>query len=45
MEVQYLQAADYQAVDLAYRNCDLSMLVLLPEQKDGLRDLEKMLSV
>lgn len=43
-EVQYLQAGGYQAVDLAYRGGDLSMLVLLPDRKDGLRDLEKTLS-
>lgn len=42
-EVRYLQAEGYQAVDLAYRG-DLSMLVLLPDRKDGLRDLEKRLS-
>ena len=42
--VRYLQAAGYQAVDLAYRGDDLSMLLLLPDQQDGLRDLEKTLS-
>jgi serpin B len=31
-------------VDLDYQGDDLSMLVLLPDQKDGLRDLEKALS-
>lgn len=40
----YLQAAGYQAVDLCYRGGDLSMLVLLPDRKDGLPDLERMLS-
>ena len=44
-EVQYLQAGGYQAVDLVYRGGDLSMLVLLPDRKDGLRDLEKTLSL
>jgi len=39
-----MQAAGYQAVDLAYHGEDLSMLFLLPDQKDGLRDLEKRLS-
>ncbi len=43
-EVRYLQAGGYQAVDLVYRGGDLSMLVLLPDRKDGLRDLEKTLS-
>jgi len=42
--VQYLQAAGYQAVDLVYEGGDLSMLVLLPDRKDGLRNLEKKLS-
>ena len=40
-EVRYLAAKDYQAVELLYRGGDLSMLILLPNQKDGLRDLEK----
>jgi serine protease inhibitor len=39
----YLQAAGYQAVDLCYPG-GLSMLVLLPDRKDGLRDLEGTLS-
>ena len=40
-EILYLQAKGYQAVHLNYRGDDLSMLVLLPDRKDGLRDLEK----
>jgi serpin B len=44
-EVRYLQGAGYQAVDLVYRGGDLSLLVLLPERKNGLEDLEKRLSV
>jgi serpin B len=40
----YLRAVGYQAVDLLYRGSDLSMLVLLPDRKDGLPDLERMLS-
>jgi serpin B len=32
-------------VDLEYENSDLSMLVLLPDRKDGLRELERTLSV
>jgi serpin B len=43
-KVLYLKAGGYQAVDLAYRGGALSMLVLLPDRKDGLRDLEKTLS-
>jgi serpin B len=42
--VPYCQTDGYQAVDLVYRGGDLSMLVLLPERKDGLGDLEKTLS-
>jgi len=43
-EILYLQAKGYQAVHLNYRGDDFSMLVLLPDRKDGLRDLEKRLS-
>jgi len=43
-EMRYLQAAGYQAVEVLYRGRDLSMLVLLPDQEDGLRDLERGLS-
>jgi serpin B len=42
--IGYLQTDGYQAVELIYRGHDLSMLVLLPDRKDGLRDLEKKLS-
>jgi len=42
--LRYVQTADYQAVDLAYQGEALSMLVLLPARKDGLRDLETRLS-
>jgi serine protease inhibitor len=42
--VRYLAAAGFQAVDLDYRGGDLSMLVLLPDSKYGLRDLETRLS-
>ena len=43
-EVRYLRAEGYQAVDLVYRGGDLSMVVLLPDREDGLRDLERALS-
>ena len=42
--IWYLQGGGYQAVDLCYRGGDLSMLVLLPDRKDRLRDLERTLS-
>lgn len=43
-DVRYLRGEGYQAVDLVYQGGDLSMLVLLPDRRDGLRDLEKQLS-
>ena len=43
-QIRYVQAAGYQAVDLVYLGGDLSMLVLLPDRKDGLGDLETTLS-
>lgn len=44
-KVRYLRGAGYQAVDLAYRGDDLSMLVLLPDRQDGLQELEQTLSL
>jgi len=43
-EVRYLQAAGYQAVDLIYQGGELSMLVFLPDRRDGLGNLERTLS-
>jgi serpin B len=43
-EIRHLRAQGYQAVDLNYRGGDLSMLILLPDKKDGLRNLEMSLS-
>ena len=43
-DVGYLQGKGYQAVDLSYRGGKLSMLVLLPDRQDGLRDLETRLT-
>ena len=43
-QIRYVQAAGYQAVELVYRRGDLSMLVLLPDKKDGLQKLERRLS-
>jgi serpin B len=42
--VRYMKTGEYQAVELIYMGGDLSMLVLLPERKNGLRDLENKLS-
>jgi serpin B len=42
--ISYVQARGYQAVELDYRGGDLSLLVLLPDRRDGLADLEKRLS-
>jgi len=43
-EVRYLQGEGYQAVDLDYKGGDLAMLVLLPDRREGLQDLEARLS-
>jgi serpin B len=40
----HVQADGFQAVDLDYRGTDLSMIVLLPDERNGLRDLETRLS-
>jgi serpin B len=37
---RYLQARGYQAVELDYHGGELSMLLLLPDRKDGLPDFE-----
>lgn len=44
-DVRYEEGAGYQAVDLAYRGGGLSMLVILPDREDGLRELEDSVSV
>lgn len=44
-QIAYLQADGYQVVELIYQGGDLSMLVLLPDRRDGLPDLETTLSV
>jgi serpin B len=40
----YLEAADFQALELPYRCYDLSMVVLLPRKDDGLPALEQSLT-
>jgi serpin B len=42
--VWYVEGGGFQAVDLDYRGGDLSMLVLLPDDANGLPDLEARLS-
>lgn len=39
-EMGYLQGPHYQAVTLSYRRAGLSLLVLLPDRRDGLPELE-----
>ena len=43
--VGYYAGPGYQAVQLGYEGGDLAMLVLLPNRKDGLQDLEDRLTV
>ena len=43
-DMGYLKGPDFQAVTLPYRG-ELSMVVLLPDRREGLRDLEAGLSV
>ena len=43
-EFGYFDGPDFQALELSYKGEDLSMLVLLPKERDGLADLEKSLS-
>jgi serpin B len=40
----YLEGDTYQALELPYAGNDLSMVVLLPKQADGLPDLERQLT-
>jgi serpin B len=41
---RYLQEGGFEVLELPYENGELSMVILLPEQVDGLRALEKRLS-
>jgi len=41
---RYIHVSGFQAVDLGYRGGGVSMLVLLPDKRDGLRDLESRIS-
>ena len=42
--IHYMRGAGFQAVDMGYRGGAFSMLVLLPDRRDGLADLEASLS-
>jgi len=42
--LQYVKGDGFQAVDLSYRGGDVTMLVLLPDERDGLPALEQRLS-
>ena len=41
--VRHLKTNGYKAVDLEYRGCDVTMLVILPDKRDGLDDFERRL--
>jgi serpin B len=43
-EIRYTENGDFQAVELPYKAGELSMVVLLPRQVDGCRDLENRLA-
>jgi len=43
-EVPYFSAQGFQVVELDYKGGDLSMLVILPVERDGLQQLEKEMS-
>ncbi len=43
-EAGHVEAKGAQAIELRYQGGDLTMLVVLPDRKDGLRDLERGLS-
>jgi serpin B len=39
--VSYAQEDGYQVIELPYRNANLSMIIVLPDRKDGLPELER----
>lgn len=43
-DYSFVNAESFQLLDLPYESHDLSMIVILPKQKDGLKDLEKSLT-
>ena len=42
--IRYQERDGYQAVELEYRGCDVTMLAILPRERNGLGDLERKLS-
>ena len=44
LNLRYVQSRGYKAVQIPYAGRNLSMLVLLPDRKDGIQDLEERLS-
>ena len=44
IKFNYMQSNDFQAIELPYSSNQLSMVILLPSQTDGLRQLEQQLS-
>jgi len=44
-EFNYMEAEDFQAIELPYVNDELSMIILLPKEFDGLVSIEKTLTL
>ncbi|HUW19199.1 MAG TPA: serpin family protein [Sedimentisphaerales bacterium] len=44
-EFKYMEASDFQALELPYVGDELSMIILLPKEFDGLNEFEKELTI